>query len=369
MARIHKIAATVALAAASVALPAMAQELSPELQKLDAELPGELINDPTSLEWTTYGNGYQASGIRDKSIPGGGAARRFVIGSKGAASYSVATNAPLLSDIKRGDEVTVGFYARTISAETADGKGLIGIRFQQNVAPYGGFGDKVVKVGSEWFWHEVSAVAASTIRQNEAIVSFQLAGAKQSIEIGQTIVVRGASSIAAVTQPAATAAEPELPPQLQGVGTLLNRPTERFWGNSGAGGTATQRDEPKIWLGQATRFTTPTVGLKPWDLGTAIPISQPIAKGDTLLIAIAARTESASTPDGKALVALRIQEGKPPFDGFAENRFTVGPNWQLIRVRTVATRAFEAGTAQLALHFAGAQQSVDIGPVYIFKTP
>ena len=39
----------------------------------------------------------------------------------------------------------------------------------------------------------------------------------------------------------------------------------------GAGGTFAARAEPKIWLGQATRYTTPAAGANPWDLGAAIP--------------------------------------------------------------------------------------------------
>lgn len=357
------------LMAASPGAVAFAQSLSPELQQLDAELPGDLINDPTRLDWDAYGENYTTEGVQDASIPGGGAARRFTISSKGAEPYAVATNVPLLADIKRGDVVTVGFYARSLSADSPDGLGILGVRFQQNAAPYAGFGDTVAKIGREWKWHEVTARADRPIRRSEAIVAFQLAGAKQTLEIGQTIVVKGSPTIAAPATMTAAVAEPELPPQLQGAGLLINQPTDRQWSHFGTGGTWTARAEPTIWLGQATRFASPAVGANPWDLGTAIAIDQPIAEGDKLLIAIAARTQSAATADGKAVVGLRIQDRNPPYDGFAENRFTVGPNWQLIRIRTTATRGFAAGTAQLALHFAGARQEVDIGPVYIFKTP
>lgn len=358
-----------ALALAFASPSVLAQSLSPELQKLDAELPGDLINDPTRVDWGGYGNNYKSEGVQDASIPGGGAARRFTLNAKGAEIYSVATNVPLLADVKRGEVVTVGFYARTISAETSDGQGVLGVRFQQDAAPYGGFGDKVVSIGKEWKWHEVTATADKTIKRSEAIVAYQLAGARQTIEIGQTIVVKGSPTVMAMTTRTITTAEPELPPQLAGAGQLINRPAERNWAQSGAGGTWTARAEPKIWLGQATRYVTPAAGSNAWDLGTSIPISEGINEGDKLLIAIAARTESASTPDGKAVIGLRLQGGEPPYEGFAENKFTVGPNWQLIRIRTTATKSFAPGTAQLALHFAGAAQAVDVGPVYILKTP
>lgn len=361
---------TVSALALALAGPAVfAQSLSPELQKLDAELPGDLINDPTRVDWGGYGNNYKSEGVQNASIPGGGAARRFTLNAKGAEIYSVATNVPLLADVKRGEVVTVGFYARTISAETSDGQGVLGVRFQQDAAPYGGFGDKVLSIGKEWKWHEVTATADKTIKRSEVIVAYQLAGAKQTIEIGQTIVVKGSPTVIAMTTRTITTAEPELPPQLAGAGQLINRPAERNWAQSGAGGTWTARAEPKIWLGQATRYVTPAAGSNAWNLGTAIPISESINEGDKLLIAIAARTESASTLDGKAVIGLRVQGSEPPYEGFAENKFTVGPNWQLIRIRTTATKSFAPGKARLALHFAGAEQAVDVGPVYILKTP
>ena len=35
------------------------------------------------------------------------------------------------------------------------------------------------------------------------------------------------------------------------------------------------------------------------------------------MIAVAARAKSAGTPDGKARVGIRVQEAKPPYDGFS----------------------------------------------------
>ena len=37
-------------------------------------------------------------------------------------------------------------------------------------------------------------------------------------------------------------------------------------------------------------------------------------------------------------------------------------------IYTVAPRDIPAGTAQVALHFAAEVQSIDVGPVYVFKT-
>lgn len=359
-----------ALALTAGSFGAVAQSLSPELAELDAQLPGDLINDPTSLAWPTQGEDLRVESIADEAIPGGGAAAQFEVQRQPAEIYGVAANIELLDDIAAGDVVTVGFYARTLSADTDDGSGVLGIRVQQNAAPYAGFIDATVAVGSEWEWYEVSGTATRKIARSQAIVSLQLGGARQTLQIGQTIVVKGAPSIVGAPTPA-VAEVPMftdlLPEPLQGVGRLLNRPDSRNWGNLADHGSFANRDEPAIWLGRATRYSSPGQGTNPWDLGTLIPIDGAIEEGDTLMVAVAARTESAATDDGRALVGVRVQQTEPPYDGFADNQFSVGPKWQLIRIKTQATRSFAAGKGAIALHFANAEQAVDIGPVYVLK--
>jgi len=353
---------------------APAQDLSPELKAFAAKLPGTLMDDPTRLDWKTQGTGFKSRGVTDAAIPGGGAAIHFEIPKADPKPYSIQAFVPLLSKIAKGDTMTVGFYARALSADTPDGKGTINVRFQQNSDPWPGFGDATVKLGSAWEWHEVSAVANINVAKENAVVALQLAGAKQTIEIGQTIVIKGAASIlgaanaapAEDTTLAVLAKSVELPPQLQGAGRLIDRPDVRNWTNSPAGASA-DRDDKTIWLGKATRYTAAAKGQNRWDIGAAIPLQDGIAEGDKLIIAFAVKTVSAGTADGKALVGVRVQSSDPPYDGFADHLVAVGPNWQLIRLETVATKAIPAGKAQVALQFAETPQVVDIGPVYVLK--
>lgn len=366
----YSILSTLAVPMLFLAAPGAHAQIPPELQAFDDQLPGSLINDPRDLVWQTQGP-LEVKGVQDDEIPGGGAARRYEVKAKGANLWSTQTYVPLLSDIARGDVVTVGFYARTVSADTSDGRGVIGVRVQERVAPYSGFADDTLFIGSEWKWYEVSGTANVALKQENVNIVLQLAGAKQTIEIGQTIVVKGASSILGAPQPTTpepvVTEEPLIPEPLANAGTLLNRPNVRNWQNNVVIGTAQDREETGIWLGRATRFSLAELGDNDWDLSANIPIEQEIKAGDKLLVAIAAKTVSAQTPDGKALVAMRLQDSTPPYDGFAENLFKVGENWQLIRVETTAPRAMPAGTAQLSLHFAAEAQAVDIGPVYVFK--
>ncbi len=359
-------------AAPAASSPGSSAHLPPELAAFDAQVPGDLINDPTRIDWATYGPELQAGARQAADIPGGGAARVFTVKSKGAFPYTSAATIPLLDAISSGEQVTVGFYARTVSSERSDGKGIVGVRFQQNAAPYDGFGDTNVLIGSDWEWFEVTAKADKRIRKADAIVTLQLAGAKQVVEIGQTIVVKNAATI----QSAQTAASPalkdaagiEMPDAIRSLGQLVNDPTNRSWANGGAGGTWQGLDVPEIWLQKATRFTTTKVGENRWDLVTGIPILPDVKEGDSFVAVVIARTISAQTDDGMGLVYARLQSGTPPYEGFGDKASKLGNKWQMIRLPFTATRGFGAGDANVTLHFAAAAQQVEVGPVYVFKT-
>jgi hypothetical protein len=360
-----KLLAGLALGAMWFPTAAMSQELSPELKALDERLPGTLINDPTGIDWPAIGAGFKSRAFAEQGIPGGGAAREFAIAKAGAQPFAIQAFVPLLGDVEKGETVTVGFWARAIEAKTGDGKGVLGIRFQENVAPWPGFGEAVVKLGPEWEWHEVSGVASTALSRKDGVVTLQLAGAKQTVQIGQTIVVKGAARIADAGQGATVVALPE--PLKAEKGQLVNRPDQRGWFHTGPAGMATEREDTTIWLGRATRFTVLAKGANRWDIGTNIPLEQGITVGDRLLIAVAARAETTSAADGAALVGIRVQNSEPPYAGFADNQFKVGPKWQLIRMRTTAAETIPAGKAQIALHFAEMPQTVDIGPIYVLK--
>ena len=360
-----KFLAGLALGAMGLPTAALSQDLSPELKALDESLPGSLINDPTGIDWPAIGAGFKSRAFAEQGIPGGGAAREFAIAKAGPQPFAIQAFVPLLGSAEKGETVTVGFWARSIEAKTGDGKGVLGIRFQENVAPWPGFGEATVKLGPEWQWHEVSGVASTALSRKDGVVTLQLAGAKQTIQIGQTIVVKGAAKIADAGQGATVVALPE--PLKGEKGHLVNRPDQRAWFHTGPAGSAGEREDRTIWLGRATRFTVAEKGANRWDIGTNIPLEQAITEGDRLLIAIAARAETATSADGAAVVGIRVQNSEPPYSGFADNQFKVGPKWQLIRMRTTAAETIPAGKAQIALHFAEMPQTVDIGPIYVLK--
>jgi hypothetical protein len=345
---------------------ANAQQATPELQALDDALPGTLINDPSKLDWAVFGPGEGHKAIKGPDIPGGGGALQFTIPKAGATLYEIGTNAPISAAIKPGQQIVVAFYARTAKAATADGKGRIGVRFQQNAAPYPGFGDTTLTIGTTWELYEVRATADKAIAKGQAVVSFQLSGAKQTIEIGQTIVVEGATSIksraTAVSNPA-----PIMLPQLEGKGTLINNPSSQQWDIYGTGETHKVVPAKGMPLGSALQFAVTTVGKNAYDIGTNVPITAKISEGDVLTVAFLARTISADTPNGAGKIGLRVQRNAAPYPGFGDTQLAIGPNWKLYQLRTQAKIDIEKGQGVVALQLAGAKQVVEIGPAYILN--
>ncbi len=339
---------------------------TPELQALDDSLPGVLINDPAALNWSMYGTTMSTKIVKSANIPGGGAAVQFKVTTLGVNAYDAGANVPIRTPLKAQTDYVAVFWARTIASDAPDKKGRISARFGQNIAPYAGFGDTVLTVGPDWQLYEVAARADRDIVKGQAVLGLQVAGARQTIEIGQVIIVEGVPSLKASML--APVADPEMPPQLAGKGVLLNDPTKRDWALFGASQKATPTTT-NVYGRVGTLMTVSAAGANPYDAGASVPISGAIASGDRIRVGFLARTVSASTPDGQGRLGVRIQQGSAPYDGFADNTLTIGPNWRLYQFTTTATMDLPAGTGQFGLHTAGAAQAIEVGPVYIIKEP
>lgn len=354
----------------AVSTNALADQPTAELQALDDALPGTLINDPTRLDWQIFGAGQTNKTVKGDDIPGGKAATQIAIAKAGATLFEVGANAPITAGIRAGTDVVVAFYARTVSADTSDGRGRIGLRFQQNVAPYAGFGDTTLIIEKEWKLYEVAAKSSLAIPRGQAVVGFQLAGAKQVIEIGQTIVVSGATSLTTKTGQKVQSATTDLLPQLQGKGRLISNPADKAWPVYGTGGTHSIIASPNIpgTGGTALLMKSPAVSKQPSDIGAIIPITEEIREDDVLLIGILARTAPGGTADGTSKMGIRVQLNEPPYTGFGDNVLTLGPTWKLLQLKTQASTSIAAGRAAVALHFGSAAQAIEVGQIYVLNT-
>ena len=368
MSSVHKIALFCAAVGLSASAPVMAQSLSPELEALDAALPGTLVNDPSRIDWESYGPAFYTEGFRDSSIPGG-AGRRFHVNKPGRFIYESGANIPLIRNITRGDQVTVGFFARTVKADTSNGKGVMRVRFQESVPPFSGFGDQTLEIGTEWRYYEVTAKADQTLRSKTGIVAVHFGDTQQVLEMGQAIVVTGASSIAKAPEPAAPPApaaseDSSLPEPLLGLGDLLNDPTDRDWTIAAEGGTADSRDEAEIWLGRATRMSTSAD--QPGRIVAMIDVPGEIPEGKRVLVALAAKTVATQRPEGAAVLSVGLAAAGDE-EALKTKAVSLGMDWQLVRLETRAPKVLADGTAKIALVVAGTGEAIDVGPVYVLS--
>jgi hypothetical protein len=359
-------------AIALLAVPAatIAEQPNAELQALDDALPGTLINDPTRLDWDVFGTGQTSKSVKGDDIPGGKAALQISVSKAGATLYEVGANAPISAGIKSGTDVVVAFYARTVSAGTSDGNGRIGVRFQQNAAPYLGFGDTTLVIEKEWKLYQMTAKANISIPRGQALVGFQLSGAKQVIEIGQTIVASGATSLTTKSNKTEQSATTDLLPQLQGKGKLISNPANRDWQVYGPGETHSTVPSPNIpgTGGTALLVKTTAAAVNPFDIGALVPITDAIAEGDIILIGVLARTAPGEPADGASKLGIRVQANEAPYTGFGDNVLTLGPTWRLLQIKTQAKTALAAGKGVLALHFGAAAQAIEVGQIYVINT-
>jgi hypothetical protein len=355
----------------AVTTPVVAEQPNAALQALDDALPGTLINDPSKLDWAIFGPGVSSKAVKGADIPVGGGALQITSPKAAAHIYDIGANAPITAAIKSGQKIVVAFYARTISADTQNSKGKLGLRIQQNAAPYPGFGDKVLDIGSDWQLYEVRAISNIDVAKGLAVVNFQFSGAKQTLQIGQTIIVEGADSINTVSKTVAAAPTAPLPlmlPQLSGKGKLINDPAaQKSWAFYGSGLTQKEVPAKSLPTGSALSVNIATLGKNIYDVGASIPINEALAEGDVLTVAFMARTLSADTENGAGKVALRVQRNVAPYPGFGDNTLAIGPNWKLYQLRTQARQDIPKGEAAVSLQLAGARQELEFGPLYVFN--
>jgi hypothetical protein len=358
-----------AMAGGLIAGPGFARtQPSAQLQALDDQLPGDLVNDPSSMAWQFSGKGMATKALRDPSIPGGGAGIEVRITSPGANPWDAQAQIPLLAGIEAGQDVTVGFYARAQSA-SGSGKGEITVRVQQNVSPFAGFVDKTLAIGKNWAFHEVSGKASRAIAANQAVVALQFAGARQELELGQMIVVVNATKIVSDTpQPPAGGQAVALPASLQGKGRLLLDPGKRdAWAFYGPGMTRAAGTSRVMGV-TSIRASVAAAAPHPYDTAITVPIDEAIAKGDAIIVAVVARTNAAESPDGNGHMIARVMANEAPWPGFGDKDLAFEPGqWQLVGLRAVASLDIPAGKGAAQLQLGGAKQDFDIGPVFVIK--
>jgi hypothetical protein len=185
----------------------------------------------------------------------------------------VGASVPILEPIAAGDQISVTILARGASSTVDGGGGTLTLRIQQNVAPYDGFGDKLLALKPTWRRYQVKMQAQNPIPAGKATLALQLAGASQTIEIGGIFITKEGNTITgakylaqarsgdvAINTAPYEATLKTLRAQLPAGSTLLNDPAVSRWTVSGTTPQIVSSDATGPVGGRAISVLIPKAG-------------------------------------------------------------------------------------------------------------
>jgi len=158
------------------------------LRTLEAQLPGELVNNPIDLDWSVNGSDYSSKSVEAKNTPLG-VAFRIKIKKQQRDPWDIAINAPVKDGVAKGDVILVAFWARATSPEKEKGQAQIQMRFQMKSDPFTGIVEKLVDLNETWQIHYVRGRAEQDYKAGATNVSFNVGMKKQTLEFGPLYVM------------------------------------------------------------------------------------------------------------------------------------------------------------------------------------
>ncbi|RZJ46233.1 MAG: hypothetical protein EON87_05405 [Brevundimonas sp.] len=118
--------------------------------------------------------------------------------------------------------------------------------------------------------------------------------------------------------------------------------------------------------GRALRVNITAAGGNTWDVGAGSTSTKPVKAGDVLLLAVWMRAERA--PEGRetGTAVIRLQGAADPYPDVVSVPVAPTGEWKLYFANAVADRDWAPGALGATVQLAGASQTIDLGPVFIF---
>jgi hypothetical protein len=327
-----------------------------------AQSGGSPINDPAPSSLTVYG----ASGtVVDDTKVAGGKALRIEVAAKGANSWDAGVSSPIKAAVKAGDALVLKFWARLESNENGSTSTLPWNAVSLASPPWTSVLGGPAEIGPEWKQFEVRGTADKDYPAGSLGAGFQLATAKQVVELGPVEVVDVGASAAA-----ASAASAPAPAQISTLATLdpdkiagmiINDPSAPSI--NGAKGKLI--DDATVMGGKAVRIDVPRKGTNPWDISVNSPVKKPVKAGDTLLLVFAARLVQGENGATTTLPWNAVSLASPPWTGIVGGSADIGPEWKTVEIRGKADKNYATGTLGAGIQLATARQTVDLGPIIV----
>lgn len=176
------------LAFGSAATAQTDDEIAAALAALDAQLPGELINNPYDIEWRTDGSDKKEAVVKSEGAPGG-MAYRVTVKKRKKNPWDTATRIPMTTDVEKDDTILMSFWARSAKPPKGKEVGDISVALQRNVDPYDSVFEERIELGQDWKLYSVAGTASRKYSQDKTQINFNLARAKQTVEFGQFYIM------------------------------------------------------------------------------------------------------------------------------------------------------------------------------------
>jgi len=166
----------------------LSPEMTAALAAVEASLPGKLINNPYDIEWRTDGGDKRDSVVKSEGAPGGIAYSVKVKKTK-RNPWDIATRIPMTKAVEKGDVLTMHFWARAAKPPKGREAGDVTVTIQRNVEPYDSIIEERMDFETEWKLYSIKGKARSDFSADKTDINFNLARAKQTIELGQFYVM------------------------------------------------------------------------------------------------------------------------------------------------------------------------------------
>lgn len=148
---------------------------------------------------------------------------------------------------------------------------------------------------------------------------------------------------------------------------IISVPAPDRYRADGATGARVVRDA-NVQFGKALRVPVAGRSEQAWSTSVVVPITQPVRRGDNLVLAFWARLERGENGATTATLPYNaVQLSGAPYTALFNGPATIDGSWKLHELRGRAEQDHAAGTLNVSIHLATGRQTVDIGPVFVLN--
>ncbi|MBT0586287.1 hypothetical protein [Alteromonas oceanisediminis] len=142
----------------------------------------QLIHNPYSSAWQTYGENYSVTSLNNSEVIGGDALL-VNVKRKGKNPWDVGAFANIQTDIEKGDVIYLILWVR-LNSNTVNATGGL----QLAVEPYSYLVSEELALEDQWQTYAMAVKAEKKYKKDEIRLHVQLSQKKQKVELGPTLV-------------------------------------------------------------------------------------------------------------------------------------------------------------------------------------